>query len=310
MFVTGLQRVCNGLSHWHGRRGVGLDIGASAVRVVSLRSGRAGPRLEAHAWAAMPLDSADGSASALDAIRIALRDLPFRAVEVVVGLPGSTAITRRIVIPADDDGDAQRFDAAVQRQAAAVLPVSPAGLQLDWHRSGPADAIGHPVCLVAVRRETVDQRMALLNAVGLRAQVVDLNPYAERRALELWSPQHVRDVLIDCGQRATRVISPAESGVVTSRELAAAPSSVGALTQWLDELQVALSSLPARDDVRSTGIAVAGSAADPDRLAALQAGQPGCMFHVPQMPPDPGSVDAELGGAWLTAYGLALRGLS
>jgi type IV pilus assembly protein PilM len=179
------------LWNWFAHRStpiLGVDIGASAIRLVELGQGREGqPVLERYASTPLQRDwVVDGGIEQFDAVAGALRDLVrrsgFRARQAALALPASAVITRKITLPADLP--VHEMEAQVQIEANQYIPFSLDEVSLDFCVVGPAPA-GTPeveVLIAASRREQVQDRQALAEAAGLHPEVVDVESFAARRA--------------------------------------------------------------------------------------------------------------------------------
>ncbi len=167
---------------------MGLDIGASGIRLVELGRARDGQ------WVLErcnfePLDRdliVDGNIENFDQVALALRRVVkasgTRTRLAAMALPASAVITRKIVLPA---GLPERdLEVQVEIEANQYIPFSLDEVSLDFCVIGPALSGGNEVevLIAASRREKVQDREGLAEAAGLKLQVVDVESFAARLA--------------------------------------------------------------------------------------------------------------------------------
>ncbi|CAN7679358.1 pilus assembly protein PilM [Pseudoduganella sp. LjRoot289] len=169
---------------------VGVDISTSSVRLVELsQSGKEGWRLERYAAEPLPRGAVvDGNIENLeqvvDALRRVWKKSGTRAKLVALGMPPASVITKKIVLPAGMAED--QLEVQVESEASQYIPFALDEVSLDFDVIGPApnspDDI--EVMLAASRREKVEDRVAIAEASGLKATVMDVESYAARAALD------------------------------------------------------------------------------------------------------------------------------
>jgi type IV pilus assembly protein PilM len=169
---------------------VGLDISSSGVRLVELAdAGKDGIRLERYASEALPRGAvADGNIENLDqvvdAVRRVLKKSGTRARHVALGMPPASVITKKIVLPAGLSEE--QLEVQVESEASQYIPFALDEVSLDFDVIGPvANSVDDvEVMLAAARREKVEDRVAVAEASGLKASVMDIESYAARAALD------------------------------------------------------------------------------------------------------------------------------
>ncbi len=169
---------------------VGLDISTSSVRLVELAdAGKDGIRLERYASEALPRGAVtDGNIENLeqvvDAVRRVIKKSGTRARNVALGMPSTAVITKKIILPAGMSEE--QLEVQVESEASQYIPFALDEVSLDFDVIGPvansADDI--EVMLAAARREKVEDRVAIAEASGLKASVMDIESYAARAALD------------------------------------------------------------------------------------------------------------------------------
>ncbi|MBU3693957.1 MAG: hypothetical protein FGM40_03915 [Rhodocyclaceae bacterium] len=322
------------------RLAVGIDVGEDAVRVVALRNGAEGAVLAGLALAPLPVDLSPQAASTAlpgllrSAVRSACRRRAWRPRRVVMAVSADAALVR--TLPVEASAGAEEVAESVER-VLRLQPVPASALRVAWAEVGATPAAPQPampdrepgqtaprqVCLVAVRRHEVLARQTLALHGGLGRVLVDLDLFAALRGLLAGPPTMASDqpgarvgarvpLLIHVGSAAVRALAwPA--GMPPALRVVPAPrvADVEALAACVAALS---REVAASAGVPPDGIVLGGERALPDGLAAAvvrRAGLPAALAD-----PFAGiSLDAgapPCGAAaspWLTAHGLALRGL-
>ena len=173
---------------------IGIDISTSGVRLVELAlAGKDGIRLERYASEPLPRGAVvDGNIENIDQVSEAVRRLwkksGTRARLVVLGMPPASVITKKIILPAGLSED--QLEVQVESEASQYIPFALDEVSLDFDVLGvaPNSPDDIEVMLAASRREKVEDRVAIAEAAGLKAVVMDIESYAARAALERVSP--------------------------------------------------------------------------------------------------------------------------
>ena len=169
---------------------VGLDISTSSVRLVELAdAGKGELRLER--YAAEPLARGvvvDGNIENIEAVSEAVlrvwKKSGTKVRNVALGMPPAAVITRKIILPAGLGED--QLEVQVESEASQYIPFALDEVSLDFDVIGPAanSADDMEVMLAAARREKVEDRVAIAEAAGLTATVMDIESYAARAAAD------------------------------------------------------------------------------------------------------------------------------
>lgn len=167
---------------------VGLDISASSAKLVELSQDRSG-RFIVERCGIEPLERgwvSEGNIERFDEVVEAVRRLIGRtgtkAKQAALALPASVVISKKIVLPA---GLSEReLEVQVEAEANQYIPFSMDEVALDFCVAGPSEtSVGDvDVIIAASRREKVEERQGLAEAVGLKAMVIDVESYASRLA--------------------------------------------------------------------------------------------------------------------------------
>ncbi|QNA87639.1 pilus assembly protein PilM [Massilia sp. Dwa41.01b] len=172
----------------------GLDISTSGLRLVELAdAGKGVLRVERHAFEALPRGAVvDGNIENFDQVAEAVRRIwkksGTRARNVALGMPPAAVITKKIILPAGMAED--QLEIQVESEASQYIPFALDEVSLDFDVVGPAPNSPEDmeVMLAAARREKVEDRVAIAEAAGLTATVMDIESYAARAALERATP--------------------------------------------------------------------------------------------------------------------------
>ena len=169
---------------------LGLDISTSGVRLVELAdAGKNELRLERYASEPLPRGAVvDGNIENIEQVSEAVRRVwkksGTRVKLVALGMPPASVITKKIILPAGLSED--QLEVQVESEASQYIPFALDEVSLDFDVLGVAanspDDID--VMLAAARKEKVEDRVAIAEAAGLTAVVMDIESYAARAALE------------------------------------------------------------------------------------------------------------------------------
>nr|WP_269143518.1 pilus assembly protein PilM [Massilia phyllostachyos] len=191
----------------------GLDISTSSVRLVELAdAGKGMLRLERYAAEPLPRGAVvDGNIENIDQVSEAVRRVwkksGTRAKLVALGMPPAAVITKKIILPAGMSED--QLEVQVESEASQYIPFALDEVSLDFDVIGPApnSVEDMEVMLAAARREKVEDRVAIAEAAGLTATVMDIESYAARAALDRVAAAKPDQIiaLFQIGAQATHV---------------------------------------------------------------------------------------------------------
>lgn len=211
---------------------IGLDISSSSVKMVELvDAGKAGRRVERYAIEALPKDAVvDGNIANLEAasevVRRCWKKLGSRTKNVAMALPAAAVITKKVVCPAGLRED--ELEIQVEGEANQYIPFALDEVNLDFQVLGPAGSSPDEVevLIAASRKEKVEDRMAVAEAAGLRAMVMDVESFSLQLAFDLIRtklPKGARDqnvAIVDIGSNVMQVSVIRNDQQVYSREQA------------------------------------------------------------------------------------------
>lgn len=167
---------------------IGLDISSSSAKLVELGQDRSG-NLMLERCGIEPLERgwiSDGNIEKFDEVVEATRRLlaksGSKAKHVAMALPASVVISKKIILPS---GLSEReMEVQVESEANQYIPFSMDEVSLDFCVVGPSSTSAGDVDVViaASRKEKVEDRQGLAEAVGLVPVVLDVETYASRLA--------------------------------------------------------------------------------------------------------------------------------
>src|SRR3954465_7145430 len=167
---------------------IGLDISSSSVKLVELGQTSAGEYV-LERFGSEGFEKgwiADGQIEKFDEVGEAVKRLiaksGTRTRQVVMAMPQSAVITKKIILPAglrDEELEVQ-----VESEANQYIPFSLDEVSLDFCVIGPSQTSAGDVevLIAASRREKVQDRQGLADAAGLKPMIIDVESYASRLA--------------------------------------------------------------------------------------------------------------------------------
>jgi len=170
---------------------IGLDISSSSVKMVELvPNGKEGYRVERYTIEVLPKDAvSDGNITNLEAVvdcvRRAWKRLATSTRDVAMALPASAVITKKVIMP--PGLRESELEVQVESEANQYIPFSIDEVNLDYQVLGPAPSSPDEleVLIAASKKERVEDRVAVAEAAGLKAVVMDVESFAALSAFEL-----------------------------------------------------------------------------------------------------------------------------
>lgn len=195
---------------------VGLDIGASAVRVAQVGSGRGGASLISFAQIALPHGAvSDGeiqdSGPVSEAIAQVWKRAKIKGKNAVIGVSNQRVVVRQVDLPYLDE---QEFRSSLRFQAADYIPMSVEDAQLDFividdYTTESQDHMMR-VLLIAAATDMVDSFVSTASSGGVEALGVDLTPFAIARAVSPSARGEAgvagSEAIIDVGAATTNIL--------------------------------------------------------------------------------------------------------
>ena len=162
---------------------LGIDISTAAVKMLELTKTGSRLRVEGYAVAPLPQDAVvDKNITKIEAIgnviKSVLKQSGTRLKHAAVAVPGSSVIAKVISMPASLSED--EMEAQLEVEADQYIPYALDEVSLDFVVQGPSEKSPDmvDVLLVASRKENVEDRVAVLELAGLKAEIVDVESYS------------------------------------------------------------------------------------------------------------------------------------
>lgn len=209
---------------------IGVDISSSAVKMLELAEGGQGTcRVERYAIAKLPKDAlSEGSIARPELVEAGLNDawkaMQTRTRNVALALPAAAVITKKILLP--QNASELDIETQVMAEVNQMAPFPLDEVSLDYQILGPSPQAPeeNEAIVVVTRRERLEERVALTEAVGLKAVIVDVDSFATLNAFEQIAdqlPDNGRNqtvAIIDIGANAMHVSMVHDNQLVYQRE--------------------------------------------------------------------------------------------
>ena len=167
---------------------IGADISSSAIKMVEIESaGKGMYRIERYAIEPLPKDSLlEGNINNLDAVSDAVKRchkrLGSNIKNIALALPNAAVISKKILVPGGQNEDDLALQ--VETEANQYIPFAIEEVNLDFQVLGPAP--NNPedieVLIAASRKDKIIDRVAVAEAAGLKAAVMDVDVFAAQTA--------------------------------------------------------------------------------------------------------------------------------
>ncbi len=184
---------------------IGLDVSSSSVKLVELGQTSSG-EFVLERFALEPFEKGwitDGQIEKFDEVAEAVRRVVTksgtRTKQVVMAMPQSSVITKKIVLPAGLREE--EMELQVESEANQYIPFSLDEVSLDFCVVGPSPtSLGDVEVLIAAsRKDRVQDRQGLAEAAGLTPIILDIESHASRLAMSrviASLPNEGRDALV------------------------------------------------------------------------------------------------------------------
>ena len=168
---------------------IGLDVSSSSVKLVELGQSASGEFI-VERFASEPFEKGwitDGQIEKFDEVADAVRRVVSksgtRTKQVVMAMPQSSVITKKIMLPAGLREE--ELELQVESEANQYIPFSLDEVSLDFCVIGPSPtSVGDVEVLIAAsRKDRVQDRQGLAEAAGLKPVVLDIESHASRLAM-------------------------------------------------------------------------------------------------------------------------------
>lgn len=167
---------------------LGLDISTTSVKLVELSRSGKNFQIERYVIENLPKEAvSEGNLVDIEGIAETLRKAwkrlgsPIR--NVAIAIPTSMAIYKKLLVPVSQSED---MEGMIESEADQIIPFPLDEVNLDYQVLGPSSTSldDLEVLLCAARKEKVEERVAVVEMAGLRAQLVDVESFAMMTAFE------------------------------------------------------------------------------------------------------------------------------
>ncbi len=152
-------------------------------------AGNGGLRVERYAFAPLPRDAmGEGNIAKPEVVEKAMRDawkaLGTRTRSIALALPASAVIAKKLVFPKDTSET--DIETQATEEAGQMVPFPMEDVTLDFQVLGPSKRAPNEneVLVVVTRKDRVEERVAVAEAVGLKTTIMDVDTYATLRAFD------------------------------------------------------------------------------------------------------------------------------
>jgi len=161
---------------------IGLDIGSSSIKLVQLKEGRGGYRLERFGLIKLPPEvivegSILDSQRVVDAISELISTSDVRVKHVALSVAGhSSVIIKRIAMQQMSE---EYLEESIKFEAEQYIPFDIEDVNMDFQILGPGEADNTmDVLIVAVKKDKVNEYVAVVRDAGLTPVIVDVDAFA------------------------------------------------------------------------------------------------------------------------------------
>ena len=189
---------------------LGIDIGAASVKLVAL-SGR-GPRCRVDGFAIEPLpvapaDRGNISDAAIvgEAVRRAWRKAGAKGRTAVLAVADSVVVTRSLVLDSTLTEDELEAEVVLGAERSIPYPIDSVALDFVSLGACAGDPALKRILLVACPKEQVLARQAAVHHAALTTAAVDVESFAQRRAMQVATGDEAVVGILDVGEDALRL---------------------------------------------------------------------------------------------------------
>lgn len=197
---------------------LGLNIGSSYIKLVELKGSGSVYTLNNFGLAALPADAiVDGTVMDTTAIINAIvnltANLKIKKKRICTSIAGHSVIVKKITLPLMDENT---IEETIHQEATQHIPYDINDVNLDFQILGPnqTNAENMDIVLVAVKKETINDYLLLVEDAGFIPVVVDVDTFALENSYEYNYEEQDKKIvaLVDIGANLT-CITILEDGV-------------------------------------------------------------------------------------------------
>ena len=189
---------------------LGIDIGAASVKLVALSGRRARCRVDGFAIEPLPAATADrgnisDAAIVGEAVRRAWRRAGAKGKTAVLAVADSAVVTRSLVLDSALAEDELEAEVVLDAERSIPYPIDRVALDFVSLGACAGDPALKRILLVACPKEQVLAREAAVHHAGLTAAAVDVESFAQRRAMQAATGDEAVVGILDVGEDALRL---------------------------------------------------------------------------------------------------------
>ena len=166
-----------------GKQLIGLDIGSGSIKLLELREGRKGYKLERFGF--KPIDPeliVDGTVMdagrLVEAVKELLAEQKVKVKDVAISVSGHSVIVKKITLPLMTEDE---LEESIRWEAEQYIPFDINDVNIDFHMLGVSEG-GEAqdqmnVLLVAAKKDKLTEYTALVTEAGLNPAVVDVDAF-------------------------------------------------------------------------------------------------------------------------------------
>lgn len=170
------------------RNAVGLDIGSSSIKIISLKEDRRGVHLQSFDMAMLPPETVvDGALMNFTAIVEKIKDLvganKLRNKDAAISVSGNSVIIKKISLP---EMTPEELEESIQWEAEQYIPFDIKDVNVDVQILNPRAGQGQmDVLLVAAKKDVVNDYVSVAVEAGLKPVVADVDTFTIQNSFEL-----------------------------------------------------------------------------------------------------------------------------
>src|SRR4030043_2259236 len=168
---------------------VGLDIGSSSIKLVELREGKGGYKLQNLAISPLPPEAiVDGalmdSVTIINAIRDLIAASKSKTKEVVTSVSGHSVIVKKISLPLMTEAE---LEESIQWEAERYIPFDFHDVNIVFQIFGstPENPEVMDVVLVAAKKDIINDHVSVIMESGLNPVIIDIDSFALENMLAI-----------------------------------------------------------------------------------------------------------------------------
>jgi len=188
---------------------LGIDIGASSLKLVELQFSNGSPSLINYARVPLPADVFNSSILTKgdvvsDVLNHLLESNAIPERRVVTAMPSPSVFTKKVRMQKMGLED---LSTNIQFEASNFIPHNIDAVQLDYHVLGEVGKNQLDILVVAAKSEIINSYIDGIALTGLQTAIVDVDYFALQNAFEFCNPDEIEDTvaLINIGNRYTSV---------------------------------------------------------------------------------------------------------